>query len=89
MAERSNAYGKAICELLGIPANLVQSMRINIDAREALTVDVTFVPKKLSAGWYEAISKLKDDEQLILNFNWSRPIFELTNMESTSTELEG
>ena len=86
MAERSNAYGKAVCAILGIPADLVRSLKINIDARDVLTVDVTLIPKKIGNEWYETLNKLRDDGELILNVNWTRPNLDMTSLQSNTVE---
>lgn len=86
MAERSNAYGKAVCAILGIPPDTVRSVRINADARDVLTVDVALIPKKIGDEWYEILNKLREDGQLIVNINWTRPKVDLTSLKSTAVE---
>ena len=85
MTQTSREFGVAVCEQLGIPANVVRSFTIHVDARDVLTIDVTLVPKKLGAEWYEILTKLRE-EGMIVNVNWTRPMFDVTNMESTTVE---
>lgn len=86
MTENSRAFGRAVCDALGIPANTVRSITIKLDARDVTVIDVTLIPKSIGQELHDALELLRE-YGMVVNVNWNRPIYDVTNMTSEAVEV--
>jgi hypothetical protein len=86
MAYDNKAFGIAVCNALGIPANTVRSITIRLDARDVTVIDVTLIPKAIGLELHDALALLREDGMTV-NVNWTRPIYDVTNMTSKAVEV--
>lgn len=85
MTENSRAFGRAVCEELGISANTVRSITIKLDARDVTVIDVTLIPEAIGQELHDALALLRE-HGMIVNVNWTRPVYDVTNMTSKAIE---
>lgn len=85
MTENSRLLGRAVCDALGLSANMVRSITIKLDARDVTVIDVTLIPKAIGQELHDALALLREDG-VIVNVNWTRPVYDVTNMASKAIE---
>lgn len=86
MADINKAFAIAVCDELGIPASMVRSITIKLDAGGATIIDVRIIPEAFSQRLHDALSELRKDGAIV-NVNWNRPIYDVTNMTSEAVEV--
>jgi hypothetical protein len=91
MGERANAFGKAMCEALGIDPSLVRRISVTADAQEPLgvQVQVSFVPTLAASEHMRALRDGLLADPKVVSLEWTRPILDTTNMLSEAKEFEG
>ncbi len=89
MAERSNVFGKLLCEALGIDPGIVRSITVTAEPQDVLKVTVQLIPR-LSAldSACEAARRMMESKNVTVYLNWERPLFDVTSVADASTRLE-
>jgi len=85
--DNSHAFGKAVCEFLGIPPELVSSVTVTDSVGEVLRIQVDLIAKK-DIPHQEIVQRLAGDERNV-SISWNRPIVQTTSLESKAVEYEG
>lgn len=91
MDERANAFGKAMCEALGVDPSLVRRISVTADAQESprVQVQVMFVPTLVASEHMQALRDGLLADPKVVSLEWTRPILDATNMLSKAKEFEG
>jgi len=86
-AENGRAFGRMVCEALGINPRFVRRVTIVSDAKDVLRVTVDCYSKLSQAPEVTAMLRQMVESDLNVVVNYTRPVYDLTNMESKATEI--
>jgi len=86
-AEKGREFGKMVCEALGINPRFVRSVTIVSDAKDVLRVTLDCYSKLSEAPEVTAMLRQLAEADPDIVINYSRPLYDLTNMASKATEI--
>ena len=85
--EKGREFGKMVCEALGVNPRFVRRVSIVCDAKDVLRVTLDCYSKLSEAPDVTAmVRKLVEADPGIV-INYTRPVYDLTNMASKATEI--
>ena len=86
-AEKGREFGKMVCEALGINPRFVRRVTIVSDAKDVLRVTLDCCSKLSEAPEVTAMLRQLAEADPDIVINYSRPLYDLTNMASKATEI--
>lgn len=86
-AENGREFGRMVCEALGINPRFVRRVTIVSDAKDVLKVTVDCYSKLSQAPEVTAMLRTLAEANPDVTINYSRPLYDLTNMASKATEI--
>ncbi len=86
-AENGRAFGRMVCEALGINPRFVRRVTIVSDAKDVLRVTVDCYSKLSQAPEVTAMLRALAEANPNVTINYTRPMYDLTNMDSKATEI--
>ena len=86
-AEKGREFGKMVCEALGINPRFVRRVTIVSDAKDVLRVTLDCYSKLSEAPEVTAMLRQLAEADPDIVINYSRPLYDLTNMASKATEM--
>ena len=86
-AEKGREFGKMVCEALGINPRVVRRVTIVSDAKDVLRVTLDCYSKLSEAPEVTAMLRQLAEADPDIVINYSRPLYDLTNMASKATEI--
>ena len=86
-AEKGREFGKMVCEALGVNPRFVRRVTIVSDAKDALRVTLDCYSKLSESPQVSAMLQQMVESNPEVVVNYSRPLYDLTNMASKATEI--
>ena len=86
-AEKGREFGKMVCEALGINPRFVRRVTMVSDATDVLRVTLDCYSKLSEAPEVTAMLRQLAEADPDIVINYSRPLYDLTNMASKATEI--
>ena len=86
-AEKGREFGKMVCEALGINPRFVRRVTIVSDAKDVLRVTLDCYSKLSEAPEVTAMLRQLAEADPDIVINYSRSLYDLTNMASKATEI--
>ncbi len=85
--ENGRAFGRMVCEALGINPRFVRRVTIVSDAKDVLRVTVDCYSKLSQAPEVSAMLRTLAEANPDVTINYTRPMYDLTNMASVAKEI--
>ncbi len=85
--ENGRAFGRMVCEALGINPRFVRRVTIVSDAKDVLRVTVDCYSKLSEAPEVTAMLRTLAEADPQINITYTRPMYDLTNMASAAKEI--
>jgi hypothetical protein len=85
--ENGRAFGRMVCEALGINPRFVRRVTIVSDAKDVLRVTVDCYSKLSEAPEVTAMLRSLVEANPDVTINYTRPVYDLTNMASAAKEI--
>jgi len=84
--EKGREFGKMVCEALGVNPRFVRRVTIACDAKDALRVSFDCYSKLSEAPEVTIMLRQLVEANPDIVINYTRPVYDLTNMASIATE---
>lgn len=85
--EKGREFGKMVCEALGVNPRFVRRVSIVCDAKDVLRVTLDCYSKLSEAPDVTAMVRQLVEADPGIVINYTRPVYDLTNMASKATEI--
>ena len=86
-AEKGREFGKMVCEALGINPRFVRRVTIVSDAKDVLRVTLDCYSKLSEASEVTVMLRQLVEANPDIVINYTRPVYDLTNMASIAKEI--